>query len=83
MFLKYYYMTLSNYIIDARKGRKRLLSACVSILTESRKICEVGALINQVLPRCFISQSLWLTGQSIESVHISESIDTNQSKSIN
>ena len=51
----------------------------VRMWTESHKICQVSALINQILPWCFRFSGLWLTSQIIERVNISESIDINQS----
>ena len=56
-------------------GRQRLLSACVSIWTESHKICKAWALINHVLWQCFRSYWLWFKSQIIES---STSISTSQ-----
>ena len=33
-----------------QQGRQRLLNACVSMWTESHKICKTGTLINHALP---------------------------------
>ena len=71
------------YFIRAHKGWQRLLSACVSMWTESYRICKVWARINKTVPRCFPSYGLWLTSQIIKSVNISKSIYINQSISIN
>ena len=63
----------------------KLLSACVSIWTESHQICKVWALLNQVHPRCFCSYGFWLNKSShrVKQVSISESTNINQSISIN
>ena len=62
-------------------GWQKLLSACVSMWTESHKICKVWALINQDLPRYFHSYGLRLnkSNHHIKQVDISESTDFNQS----
>ena len=62
-----------------------MLSACVSIWTESHKICKAWVLINQILPRCFCSYGLWLnkSNHRVKQVDISESTDINQSISMN
>ena len=62
-----------------------MLSAFVSMWTESHKICKVWALINQVLPQCFRSYVLWLnkSNHRVKQVDIGESTDINQSISMN
>ena len=58
-----------NYLLFAKKvrdincrpkGRQRLLSARVSMWTESHKIWKVWSLINHALSQCFLSYRLWL-----------------------
>ena len=65
-------------------GWQKLLSACVSMCTESQ-IYKVWALINQVLRRCFRSYGLWWnkSNHRVKQVDISESTDINQSISMN
>ena len=62
-----------------------MLSACVSMCTESHKICKVWALVYQVLPRCFLSYRLCLNKSihRVKQVGISESTDINRSILIN
>ena len=62
-------------------GWQKLLSACVSMWTESHKICKVWAIINQDLSRYFHSYGLWLnkSNHHVQQVDISESTDFNQS----
>ena len=69
-------------IIATHKEWPRLLSVCLSMWTESHKICKVWTLSNQELLRCFRSYILWLTSEIIKSLDISESIDINLSTSI-
>ena len=66
-------------------GRKRLLSACISIWMESHKICKIWVLTNQVLSQYFCSYELWLnkSNHRVKQVDISESTDINQSISMN
>ena len=71
---------LELVLIAARKGRQRLLSACVRMWTESHKFCKVWAIINQFLIRFFLFfYGVWLTSQFIKPVWICESVDINQS----
>ena len=69
--------------IAAHKGV--VLSAYVSIWTESHKICKAWVLINQILPQCFCYYGLWLnkSNHQVKQVDISESTDINQSISMN
>ena len=62
-----------------------MLSACLSMWTESQKICKAWALIDDVLPRCFRSYGLWLnkSNHQVKQVDIIESTNINQSISIN
>ena len=79
----YTWQTFSNH-------KKKILSACLSMWTESLKICTVWALINQVLPQCFRSYKLRLYNSSSSTsryqrvnqykpIDISESILSNRS----
>ena len=56
----------------------------VCMLAESHKLWKIWALINQVLPRCFLSFGFWLNNSNrVKQVDISESTDINQSISVN
>ena len=77
---------LKKLIICCRpQGRQKLLSAYVSIWTESHKICKAWVLINQILPRCFCSYGLLLSKSNHrgKQVGICESTNINQSISMN
>ena len=63
-------------LLDALRWQG-FLSACVSMWMECWKIYKVWALINQILPWCFLSYWSWLN-ELIEWVDISKSIDINQ-----
>ena len=66
-------------LIAAHEGWQRLLSARVSMWTESHKIYKAWVFINQVLTRCFLSNGVWLISQIIKSVWVSESVNINKS----
>ena len=59
-------------------GRQKLMGACVSIWTESHKICKVWVLVNQILPRI-----LNRSNNRVKQVDIREPTDINQSMSMN
>ena len=66
-------------LIAAHERWQRLLSARVSMWTESHKIYKAWVFINQVLTRCFLSNGVWLISQIIKSVWVSESVNINKS----
>ena len=68
-----------------RWRRQELLSACVSMWTESHKICRVWTFIKQVLPQYFRSYGLFLnkSNYQVKQNDISESTDFKQTISMN
>ena len=79
------YMEMKSSFNCRPHGRKKLLSACVSIWTETRKICKAWVLINQIQPRCFCSYGLWLnkSNHRVKQADISKPTDITKSISMN